>query len=372
MKIVIATGIFIPDIGGPATYSPKVAEKFVAQGHDVSVITYSNQAKYDFDDSLGYPVFRVKRSDKLRNYFNYFKVLKKMAKSADIVYAHDLISVGLPCALFKLFNPKVKMVVRLGGDFLWEKAYNSGWTKEVLSNYHGQSKNAQEKVYLGIYKFALAKFDQIIFSTKWQQDIYAKYFPGTKDKSVVIANAYPEDFQAGEENDNGKILFAGRLIKLKNLGRLIEAVKDTDKELVIIGDGPEKERLINLVKKLGLENRIRFKDRMPAEQLAKEISQSHFTIVPSISEISPNTVLESIKLNKPVLLTKESGFYSDFKDRLIFIDPMDIDDIKNKIADMFDENKYNNYLSVIESINLDRGWQEVSVDHLDLFKKLLS
>jgi len=40
MKILIATGIFPPDIGGPALYSQKLAEEFSSRGLVVSVITY--------------------------------------------------------------------------------------------------------------------------------------------------------------------------------------------------------------------------------------------------------------------------------------------------------------------------------------------
>ncbi len=41
MKIVLATGIYPPDIGGPATYSSALAEQLHAKGHDVTVIAYT-------------------------------------------------------------------------------------------------------------------------------------------------------------------------------------------------------------------------------------------------------------------------------------------------------------------------------------------
>lgn len=376
MKIVIATGIFIPELGGPATYAAKIAEEFLKLGHQVKIITYSDKSEYDFDKGLAYSVFRIKRSNKVANYLNYFKTLKKVAKDADIIYAQDLISVGLPCTLLKLFKPKfkTKTIVRLGGDFLWEKAYNNNWNKHILSHYHDQPKKCKEKIYLAIYRFSLSKFDKIIFSTKWQKDIYAKHFSMTKDKSVVIFNAFPENSHAseGSRTDNGCILFAGRLIKLKNLARVITAIKDLDNvEMTIIGDGPEKDNLLELVKKLGIADRIYFKKRMLSRELAKEISNSHFTIIPSVSEVSPNLALESIKLNKPVLLTKESGFYLEFKDKLIFIDPLNIKDIQNKILDMFDENKYKKYLDNIRSIDSSRSWRDLSIEHINLFKEIL-
>jgi glycosyltransferase involved in cell wall biosynthesis len=372
-KIVLASGIVPPDIGGPATYVTKLGQEFVEAGYRVKVLSYGDRES-EIDEVLS--VQRVSRkTNMLSRYLQYFQQLRKLAKWADIIYAQDLISVGLPCALLKLFKPKTKLVVRLGGDFLWEKAFNSGWSKQTLSQYHGQPKSFKEKIYLAAYRFSLSKFDQIIFSTKWQQGIYAKYFSVTKDKSVVISNAFPASFHApaGDQTDNSSILFAGRLIKLKNLVRVLEAIKDIDQaKMTIVGDGPEKDHLIETVERLDMVGRVHFKKRMPLKDLAKEISSSHFTIIPSVSEVSPNIALESIRLNKPVLLTKESGFYTEFKDQLMFINPLDINDIQNKIVTMFDEDKYKQYLTVIKSIDSQRGWQDLSVEHVDLFKKILS
>ena len=89
MKILIASGIFIPEPGGPATYAVKIAEEFLKLGHQVSIITYSDKSEYDFDKDLAYSVLRIKRSNKLANYLNYFKALQKEAKDADRIYSFD-------------------------------------------------------------------------------------------------------------------------------------------------------------------------------------------------------------------------------------------------------------------------------------------
>ena len=372
-KIVLASGIIPPDIGGPATYVTKLGQQFVKAGYRVKVLSYGDKES-EIDEVLS--VQRVSRKmNIIYRYWHYFQKIRKLSKWADIIYSQDLISVGLPCAFLKLLSPKTKIVVRLGGDFLWEKAYNSGWTKQTLKQYYKEPKSFKEKVYLLAYKFSLSKVDQIIFSTKWQQDIYAKYFPGSKDKSVVIGNAFPESLRVpeGNQTDNCSILFAGRLIKLKNLTSVIEAIKDIDNaKMTIVGNGPEKEHLREMIQELDMIDRVHFKKRMPLEDLAKEILRSHFTIIPSVSEISPNIALESIRLNKPVLLTKESGYYEEFKDKLIFLDPLDISDIQSKIVALFDQDKYEEYLAVIRGINSDRGWHNLSEEHIDLFKKVLS
>ena len=103
MKIVIATGVFPPDIGGPAKYAEHLYEEFLKQGHGVSVLAFGN----------------ARRLPSGIRHLAYFFKLARLAKGADLVLALDTFSVGFPAFLAaKLFG--VKVMVRVGGDFLWE------------------------------------------------------------------------------------------------------------------------------------------------------------------------------------------------------------------------------------------------------------
>ena len=123
MKILITTGIFEPEIGGPAKYTPKLAAKLVERGHTVRVLTYSAQASYDFPSGGGstfggdakYPftVERIIRSNKLSNYLRFFYAVLKNAPRYDIIYSLDWFSAGLPVALAARLIGK-KYVVRVG------------------------------------------------------------------------------------------------------------------------------------------------------------------------------------------------------------------------------------------------------------------
>ncbi|PLX26276.1 hypothetical protein C0580_00270, partial [Candidatus Parcubacteria bacterium] len=221
LNIVIATGILPPEIGGPSTYVLRLAKHLEDLGHEVKIVSYGDEktkAVVGNNRDFNLRIINNKLPLYLR-YYRYFKEIKKLSKWADIVYAQDLVSTGFPCAWVKIFKPKTKLVARLGGDFLWEKAYNNSWTDKPLSQYHTQEKNITEKIYLLVYKFVLKKLDKIIFSTQWQSDIYDKFFK-TGDKSELIKNAFPKAEELPKTKVSKNILFAGRLIKLKNLSRL--------------------------------------------------------------------------------------------------------------------------------------------------------
>lgn len=373
LKILIATGIFPPDIGGPATYVETLCQKLPKLGCEVRVITYSDDGV-----SNSKQIYRISRKQNIiLRYFKYFWQVWKLSSWADIIYAHDLVSVGLPCALVKSLKLKIKLIVRLGGDFLWEKAYNNGWTDKPLRAYYEQPKNLKEKVFLVIYNFVLSRCDKIIFSTAWQKEIYEKYLNINSGKVVVIGNAFPEfNFVQGQDkilsSQNKNILFAGRLIKLKNLGVVLRVVEQLGGvNLVIIGEGPEEGNLKKLAKQLKISNRVGFKEKMNNKKLSKEILNSFIVIIPSITDISPNLVFECIKLGKPIIVTRESGFYNKYKDSLIFIDPFSEDDIREKIMYLLKEENYSNYLNTVRSIDTSRSKDDLASDHYNFFKNLL-
>jgi hypothetical protein len=62
MRILIITGIFPPDIGGPATYVPQVAKALADQGHQITVLTLSDCIGHN-DGAYNFRVVRLARWD---------------------------------------------------------------------------------------------------------------------------------------------------------------------------------------------------------------------------------------------------------------------------------------------------------------------
>ncbi|MBU2219306.1 hypothetical protein KKG15_02345, partial [Patescibacteria group bacterium] len=83
MRILIATGIYPPDIGGPATYAKNLADEFLRRGCGVKVITYSIEKKLP----LG-----------IRHFVYFLKTIFNFRKTS-VIIALDTFSVGLPSVL---------------------------------------------------------------------------------------------------------------------------------------------------------------------------------------------------------------------------------------------------------------------------------
>src|SRR3989344_7174529 len=102
MKILIATGIYPPSIGGPAQYAKNLHDAFVHHKHDVRISV--------FGDFLRYPWG-------IRHGMFFFYVIPDVFW-ADYVCVLDPFLAGVVAILGKIFGRKV--VFRTGGDLLWE------------------------------------------------------------------------------------------------------------------------------------------------------------------------------------------------------------------------------------------------------------
>lgn len=346
MKIILAAPIYPPDIGGPATFAQNIRQGLGGRGIDVGVVSYAGLKKIP---------------QPLRMFF-YFAKLLRMSLMADIIYALNVVSCGIPAYAYSKIAGK-KFFIRIGGDFLWERAMEQGRSRQTLREYYeNPAKTLWERIAVFVIKQVLSGADKIIFTSDFQRQIYVKHYGFEISKTVVIKNPFPAAEEVGALPREGyQILYAGRLLKLKNLELLIKEFHDilskTDKHLTlkIVGEGPEKEKLLRY-------NKVTFAEPMTHRELMKEISKSYMCVLPSLTEITPNFALECLALGKPILLTKENGL-DIVRDNLILIDPKDEDDLANKILFLLDEKNYNEYVERIKRIPKDYTWDNVIKEH---------
>ncbi len=108
------------------------------------------------------------------------------------------------------------------------------------------------------------------------------------------------------------VLFFGRLIKEKNVDLLLRALVEMPQaSCSIVGDGPEKEKLGVLARRLGLASRVRFFDFVKEEVLYSMVKSAKVAVLPSSREGFGIGALEALACGCPVIALKGSGV-SDF------------------------------------------------------------
>ena len=167
MKILITTGLRKADVGGPSQYGPRLKEEFERLGHSVKIAQYGS-----IESAL-------------------FRILPKVLW-ADRVIALDTFSVGVPSVLAaKCFGKKV--VVRIGGDFLWESYVERTGEKITLKQFNSKlpKLNIKENFILFFTKLLIRLSDKLAFNTEWQKDIWSKSYNISGARTCVIKNYIP-------------------------------------------------------------------------------------------------------------------------------------------------------------------------------------
>ncbi len=299
MKIVLATGIYPPDIGGPATYVKHMADELSQRGAEVIVVTYVSNTGFEPDETP-WKVVRVPRAGGPFNRWRRFaSALKTHAKDADVVYAFSSVSCGIPLRKAKLKKPK--KILRLGGDFLWERYTDMGGRRTLKEFY------ARFPFLKRFMRGILAQFDHIVFSTSFQENLYRRVYRRLPPHSV-IENALPEREKVTHARHNPlKLLFMGRFVRFKNLPALLTAVaKLPYVSLTLVGDGPVAKQASALAQKL-LRGRVSFLPSAHGEDKDTIFREHDLLILPSLTEISPHTAVEARAAGLPVLLSVENG-----------------------------------------------------------------
>jgi glycosyltransferase involved in cell wall biosynthesis len=331
-NIVITSGIFPPKTGGPAIFALNLAKEYKAIGHNISIVTYGFESIFPTG---------------LRHIFLFFKLLIKSIHS-DFIVTLDTFSVGLPAIFVKKILKK-KVVLRTGGDFLWENFSNKKGDVDLEEFYkHKDDFDLKTKIIFKLTQYTLKNFDALIFSTSWQRDIFTREYFLDSSKNYLIENAYKEK-QISLEPERKNFLWGGRDIPLKNLSRLKKSFSLAQKE----------QSGISLDINLNPEH----------NDFMSQLKRCYAFILPSISDISPNLVLSAISFNKPFIVTKHTGIKDRIKDIGLFIDPLSVEDIKEKIVFLADEGNYKVQKKKIEEFDFKHSYKDIAKEILEIADK---
>lgn len=186
MNITIVAGIFPPDIGGPASYVPKIAKELVLRGHSVKVVTLSNLCfngtKYPFH------VVRIRRSlfKPLRFLKTVYKIIES-SRQANVFFINGLSFEAALAAWYCGLSTVHKVV----GDYAWERARNRGCFAGTIDEYQSAPKGFLLRLIDRIRTFPLQCADRIIVPSHYLKRI-VEGWGIESDRIHVIYNAVEE------------------------------------------------------------------------------------------------------------------------------------------------------------------------------------
>lgn len=345
MKICIVSGIFHPEIGGPATHLYNLCFELVKRGNEICVITYGDTTKEDYNYPFSIKRICRKKSLLLRLLRFTYQVIK-IGKNCDVFYVDHY---GFPVAIASIFLRK-PMVLRITGDFAWEYAYRHNLTSQSIDEFQTKKHRTLVEFMKALQHFYSKKADKVIVPSNYLKSMVESWGI-LSDKIDVIYNAIREqDFTISMSKVEAKrelgintklILAVARLAPWKGIDILIKILPRFNKEtkLLVVGDGLDLHRLRDLAKAIGVEKRIIFKGEIPHHIISLYLKAADVFVLPSLYEGLPHTILEAMRVGIPIVATNIGGIpelIEDGKDGFLF-EPGDLSGLEEAISKILED-----------------------------------
>jgi glycosyltransferase involved in cell wall biosynthesis len=246
MKILLASHVFYPSIGGIEAVSSMLAHEFVELGHEVKLVTQT-PAIAKQDQSFSFEVIRKPKPHQLLQLLQW----------CDVFFQNNI---SLQTWWATLFIPKPWIVT------------HQTWIRRVDGSLGWQD-------YLKCFLLKFATCVSISQNVAKRLSI----------PSVVIGNPYHDDLfhEISEVNRDLELVFLGRLVSDKGVDLLITALSNLKRHyhltphLTIIGTGPEENLLRTLAIEMEVSNQINFVGSKTGTELVKLLNAHKIMVVPS-------------------------------------------------------------------------------------------
>ncbi len=316
--ILIAAGIFSPDIGGPASYAQALASR-LAETEKVTIVTYSSVWSSKDDEQFPFKVIRIwSRWPKGIKHLIYLVRATIQAKNNDLVFALNAVSAGLS-ARFAARVFKKKFVVKIVGDSAWERAIGKGKTSLLLNDFQKVKHSGRARI-LHMLQFSVCKgAHMIIVPSEYLSGIVHGWgIPSAKIKVVYNGSDFKVSLLSKEEAKKrlgitGNILFTwGRLVPWKGFRMLIKIMPKLSEinqffKLVIVGSGPDRVILEAMIKNMRLERKVILAGRKNLKEVAEYLATADITILNSGYEGFSHQILEAMIAGVPLITTNAGG-----------------------------------------------------------------
>ena len=386
MKILLVNYMETTHPGGINMIVREIAKNISDMGHE-SIVLQPNPANLPDEEIYeGFKIIRI--SSPLDKYFyglsfGIYQFLKNNLKdiNPDVIHVngyHTLQSIEVIHAIKKI-DPNIPL---------------------IFSPYHDVSPGTLAgKYFMNIHNFfgkrAIEKCDFITSVSQFEAESTIELLNVDPKKLKVIPNGinvldHEENLNIDISKDivgvdkskdvnQGKkinLLYSGYLITrkgvdfiIKSLYALINDLQVENVTLTIVGEGPEKQNLLELSKKLKLDKYIKWKPFLSRDQLIKKIKQSDIFMLLSRSEAYGITVAEALALGTPCIITERTALKEFSKEPGCFVVdyPPEPKEVADSILDV-----YKNDVTIGPFTEKIRPWNKISKDYEELYEGLLS
>lgn len=303
MNVLVVSGIWPPDVGGPASHGPEVASFLAARGHRVRAVVAADGRP----GPQPFPVEWVsRRLPKGVVHATAAAVVARRAAGADVVYTTGMF--GRSALASTLV--RAPYVVKLTGDPAFERArWRSRVEGDVETFQHGGG-GIEVELLRRARDLTLRRASHLVCPSSFLRDLALEW--GVEAARIsVLPNPTPpvpalpprDGLRAALGVDGLLFAFAGRLGPQKSLDVALAAVERVPgATLLVAGDG---EQRAELERAAGAQTR--FVGPLSRERVLELFAAADAAVLPSSWENFPHSVVEALAVGTPVIATAVGG-----------------------------------------------------------------
>ncbi len=303
-RLLLAAGLYPPDIGGPATYAAMVERELPKEGIMVTVVPYRS----------------VRSVPKLFRHLAYTWKLWNAAGAADCIYALDPVSVGVPATVVALLRRR-PLLLRLGGDYAWEQGRIRFGVTASLDEYTNARHEAPWQVRLlhMVQSFVAGRAQNVVVPSEYLATIVRTWGVAPERLKVIYSAVSPlpvtktrDEARAELGVSDFVITSVARLTPWKGEYALISVVKAMREHGILVtllvgGDGPYRKTLEAHAAACGVTAHVRFLGVLDKPALGVLFSAADVYVLNSAYEGLSHQLLEVMAHGIPVVASAVGG-----------------------------------------------------------------
>lgn len=327
MRLVIATGIYPPDHGGPATFVPALASWATHNGCEVEVVTLAKDTNALSD--VPWHVTRIRREQfKPARVARTIFAIARILRRSDILFANGLYEESAVAA--KLTGHR--WIAKVVGDPVWERHRNRhpyGPSLDEFNETRLSLANSLRRFFL--FRALRSTSMCVTPSVELQELLQARHVAQT----VFIPNGVKIEPTSNAVRDIDVVTVC-RLVPWKHVDVLLRACHNAGLSLHIVGDGPLMNDLKKLAESLGSTSKTFFHGHCDHTTVRQLVDRSKVFALNSSYEGMSFSLLEAMSRQKAVVVGQNSGNHQvvEHGKNGLVVDPQNSEEVENAIREL--------------------------------------